>query len=107
MLCYDWIFLSDRKKHGSSIVIGKPTNLVHKAHVGFDGTQWSSESNSTDLIRLVICMWECIYIYIYMYVCMYVSKTKCDVCLVCVCVLCVYVCLFVCVCVCLSLSVCL
>ena len=42
-----------RKKTASSIVIGKPTNLVHKSHVGTDGTQWSSERNSADLLKLV------------------------------------------------------
>ena len=53
-LYLDWLFLSCRKKHGSTFAIGKPTNLVHKAHFGSDGTQWSSESNSTELMRLVI-----------------------------------------------------
>ena len=43
-----------RKKSTSNILIGKPTNLVHIAHVGSDGTRWSSKPNSADISRLVI-----------------------------------------------------
>ena len=106
--------LYHRKKTGSNVVIGKPTNIVHKAHVGFDGTQWSSEPTSAaKLLRLIysglLCV-DCVATYMCVYVCTCVYMSVCvSVCLCLHACMCVHTRVYVysvCVCVCVCVYVC-